>query len=282
MTPKYLLLFFFLISWHLQSGAVSTKDTPLAFFQGSLDEAFAEARRVERPLMVYVTYVSGQSKETKRMHEQTWSDPSLVAWAGSHYVPYLCVVSQDSLSTIRLPHYKVSTSPTLLIYRPDGRLMGTVEGFVAPSTLTAILRRHYEKIYPTASSTYYAFRRAAERPLQVQPLTKQEVTLSIAGLEDYSLQQLHKVADAHPALGLRVGDYKSRRKIEREIRRMEKVWPGEMWVYAQKQSLSEPVYTLVLGTFEDMDTANRYAHAMDRYHTHESAILDLTALLEEP
>jgi hypothetical protein len=257
-------------------------DAPFPYFEGTLAEAQAQAKQNGQPLLVYVATES--LPVVQQLQRQTLSDPMLQPWLESHYVTYLHPVSLDTMEACRLPYYTVEAAPTLLIYHPDGRLMGTIGGYVTPSTLKEILTRHYERIYPDPQPEVLPFRRVTPQVIAVQVALTQSIDLQVNGLEAYSLQQLKDQVqtDLQLTLGLRVGDYHSYRKVRRQIRRMEKIWPGELWVYSQSEQAQAPVYTLVLGTFEDLITANRYAHAMDSYAMCEGSILDLSYLVRQP
>lgn len=269
----------------ISSCAVFAVEPPTFFLRGNLSDIQALSRVEQRPLVVYVA--ADGDPEVQRM-QKTWSDKPLQHWLKNHYLAYFQAVAPDSLPALRFPAYVIHATPTVLIYHPNGRLMGSVEGFVAPQTLRQILKHHYQNLQPAERDVPLPFRRKQTTPLMVQMPSSQQVDLEVQGLEAYSLSQLSPSHGAEPTLGLRVGDYHSYRKIRREIRRMKKVWPGEMWVYAQggehSQATSEyePVYTLVLGTFDNMATANRYADAIYRYTSSEAAILDLGGLLQDP
>lgn len=252
---------------------------PLSFLKGDLAAAQAQARSSARPLLVYID--AAHSPEARQMMRHTWSSDTLQTWLTDHYLLFRQEVAADTLSACRLPHYRLQTTPTLLVYHPDGRLMGSVEGYVAPSTLINILTRHYQRIYPPNEPEVVAFRQVPPPAVSVSLPAHHAVNLSVNGLEAYSLRRL-QADPAQPTLGLRVGAYESYRRMRRELRRMEKIWPGEVWVYAETEASEAPVYTVVLGTFEDLPTANRYADAMHRYATCEAAILDLNYLLQQP
>jgi hypothetical protein len=282
MNAKPLLLI--LISL-IHALAVFAAEPPVFFLRGNLSDVQALSRVEQRPLMIYVA--AEGDPEGRRM-QSTWSNKPLQHWLKDHYLAYFQAVAPDSIQALRFPNYVINTTPTVLIYHPHGWLMGSVEGFVAPQTLRQILQNHYDKLQPMERDVPLPFRRKPTAPLMIQMPVRQSVDLQVQGLEAYSLSQLSASDGAAPTLGLRIGDYHSYRKICREIRRMEKVWPGEMWVYAQggehgqAPSEHEPVYTLVLGTFDNLATAHRYADAIYRYTSSEADILDLGGLLQEP
>jgi thioredoxin-related protein len=262
--------------------SVLASGPPSFFVRGDLSDIQTRSRTENRPLLIYVA--AEGAPESVRMQQHTWTDESLQQWIEAHYLAYFQAISPDSFQRLQLPHYWVESVPTLLIYHPEGRLMGSVEGYVAPQTLEQILKRHHARVQPIKPVAVMPFRCKTPMPITVQaPSRRSTIDLQVQGLEAYSLSHLPPASQLAPTLGLRVGKFDSYRKVRREIRRMEKVWPGEMWVYAQSSSLNtraqDPVYMLVLGTFEDVATAHRYADAMYRY-TSKTAILDLRQLLE--
>lgn len=250
---------------------------PLSIFQGTLSEAQVAAKLADQPLLVYV--YDAEASHARRMKRETWEDSEVRTLLHEHYVVFFQPISAAD-STVQLD-YPVHDLPTLLFVHPQGQLMGSVEGFVAPKSLGHMLRRYQRRVHPMQAA-HYAVRRPTRQEVSFE-LTRPSAAayeLSVAGLETYSLEQLGLSRGDRPQLGLLAGSYQEMPQLQRAMRRMQRVWPGEMYVYAEIPSgLDPPVYKLILGAFDDHALAQRYADAMVRHAQVEVDLLDLTPLV---
>ena len=249
---------------------------PLSIFQGTLSEAQVAAKLADRPLLVYIY---GKSDGSARdMEKQTWQDKGLRQLIHDHYL--ITFVGLDSLTQPARLRYQLSSLPTLLFVHPQGRLMGSVEGFVAPKTLSTMLRRYEKRVHPPTPK-HLAVKRPVQAPLSLNLATPSlYAQRKVAGLESYSLGSLNQSAKGSQTLGLLAGSFEQKLQLERAMRRLERIWPGKMYVYSEPGDATKPVYKLVLGTFEDQKEAQRYAEAMSRYAAVDTDLMDLSSLLE--
>jgi len=238
---------------------------------GSLAAIQAEAKENSLPMVVLV-YQEG-ADDARKMMNQTWQAPEVQALFGANFLSYQ--VKASSAERQQLPLANVRSTSLLMVLHPSGGLMGSVEGFVAAPTLVKILNRHWLRLYPRAPKALPVLRKPSPK-LSLQVASSRTFNLEVKGLESYSLSQLSLSQTQTPAVGVLLGSYSRTKKIEREIRKLKKRWPGQMWVFeAQGEDLAQPTYNLVLGAFRDVETAKRYATAMEQYAARDTDLLDL-------
>jgi hypothetical protein len=248
----------------------------LSFFLGTLSAAKDSARAADRPLLVYL--YRPYAKDHLRMKVATWGNQSVKRYLNDHYTVYF--LPMDSLRQPKGLDYRLAKLPTTLVYHPQGNLMGSLEGYISAGTLQQSLARHEARVHPPAM-TYLPVRYAPKDSLylSLSPSPSAQIDLQVRGLETYSLKQIDVEGASPTRLGLLAGSYEDFSQLERALKRMERLWPGQVFVYAETQAQQTATYKLVLGAFTDQSLALRYADAMSRYASVETDLLDLTALL---
>ena len=122
---------------------IQAKDsTPLVGFQADLSLQTLQDRAFEAQ-MPYLVYLHDDSKrQAKRMLKMTWADENVQQLLQRSFLAgaYHPLQAGEHLDLIR--HFEVYEYPVLLIFSPEGTLMGKSEGFVSPETLVAILNKH--------------------------------------------------------------------------------------------------------------------------------------------
>ncbi len=276
MLSKTLFGFALFMSWCYTHA--TTTAPPLSTFQGTLSEAQVAAKVSNRPLLLYIYQEDHPS--ARQMKRNTWEDQGVRDFLYENFVVYFMPL--EELAQPANLRYHLTQLPTLLFIHPKGHLMGSVEGNVAPRTLSNMLTRYHQRISPTTGD-HFAVRRPTPPPMPIQlahPGSNFE--LQVSGMESYSFSRLQLTpAPNQPPMGLLAGSYGQVPQLERAMRRMERIWPGEMYVYADLEDNSKPVYKLVLGAFDDKDLAQRYADAMSRYAAIDVHLLDLSPLVAE-
>ncbi|MDP5170818.1 MAG: hypothetical protein NWR72_11280, partial [Bacteroidia bacterium] len=246
--------------------------------------------------------------------------------------------------------------PTLLIFSPEGNLLGKSEGYLAPNTLTAILNKHlcmldyrqdliamsgmtsrgndHIAYQPTSRGfdmnamtppllvgSMERFSAAdatsisqADKPVLVSNMTNfgnsrsaddtpaNEMALvtdasflqtgqtsrggaqstgllvDVPGLESYSLRLLDsRPAGGNEAFGLLVGNFINYEEAVTEVKRFERLWRDRIFVYCEEVEATL-VYRVVLGEYEDMETAKAFSQAIYKMEKINPTIIPLHSL----
>ncbi|MEM7660115.1 MAG: SPOR domain-containing protein, partial [Bacteroidota bacterium] len=195
--------------------------------------------------------------------------------------------------------------PAILIFHPEGRLMGRIDGYVAPQTLVSILQKHIRSLEHERRTAYIALVEKQEEAknmaqllsddevlspavavqdmsLQAQTMRtrgEQKITLlqTVEGMEEYSLKSLPELPNQQPTYGLLLGAHTSYKDLKYQVQKIRKFWRGQIWVYAE-ESEGNPVYKLAIGAYEDRETAESFAGAIYRFERINASILNLQLL----
>ncbi|GAB4417121.1 MAG: hypothetical protein OHK0039_27080 [Bacteroidia bacterium] len=248
--------------------------------QGSLGSLQQEALRSNKPFVVY--FSSETARECKRMLRSTWADKALLAYLDRYYLSSeVDASSQQAVAA----QYRVMSCPTLIIFSPEGRMMGRVEGYVTAGTLQEILRKHVSRLIrkqpikplrglPQSDAPLLASSDWRPQAARVAPSDDRQWQLQVPGMEAYSLAQMQPRGAG--TLGLLVGMHTNLKHLNRQVRQIEHFWRGPIWVYAEEQA-SETVYHLVLGAYEQEQKAHFFANMLAQVNGVSSTITPLPA-----
>ncbi|MEO1448305.1 MAG: thioredoxin fold domain-containing protein [Bacteroidota bacterium] len=145
-----LLLFAFLFSY----SALSAKKAPL-FKVSTIQEMQAQAHANYQLYFVYV-YQDG-SRAAKRMSKRTWKDEGLQSYIRKNHLALALDANDPTTPVEFIQKYKVYSYPTLLIFSPEGKIMGRTEGYVAPETVFAVLNKHEKTLEQKRRTAFMAF-----------------------------------------------------------------------------------------------------------------------------
>lgn len=141
--------------------SVYAKKLPL-FKAQSLQELQAQAHANYQLYFVYV-YEDG-SRSAKRMHKRTWKDEGLQSYIRKNHLAMALDVHAPSTPVEFIQKYRVYAYPTLLIFSPEGKIMGRTEGYIAPETVYAVLSKHEKTLEQKRRTAFMAFE--AQAPVQ--------------------------------------------------------------------------------------------------------------------
>lgn len=102
--------------------------------------------------------------------------------------------------------------------------------------------------------------------------------LDVPGMHEYSLMNKSQAREADQSLGLLIGSYTSYKQLRQMVSRFQRVWKGNMWVFAEEVN-QIPVYKLVLGNYTSREEAEIYANVIYKIDKSNPAILDLDQLI---
>ena len=124
-----------------------------------LDPALAEAKRVNKPVLVDV--YTDWCGWCKRMDKTTYGDARVRDYVARSFVPARVDAEDDTQRASYLGQtltsrqfadgFRISGYPTTLFLAPDGRLITQLPGYVKPATFLTVLRYVAEGHYRTQS-----------------------------------------------------------------------------------------------------------------------------------
>lgn len=245
------------------AAAIPPPGTPLP---GPLAALQREAAAQQRPFVVYVHLP--QVKACRKM-DRSWKDATLAQYVAGHYL--VREINGLEADPEFLQTYQVQRFPTVIIFSPEGKLMGRTEGYVEPVTLTQILRKHVLRLHrrqplqglpPLAIDLSPAPLRSHLNPVpvlaaQTPPAAPLRLRRPVPGLEAYALP-----LETGHQLGVQVGEHADVQSLTRQVRRLEKIWRGPLWVFAEEGEAA-PTYKIMVGQYEDPAQAARFAQGLE-------------------
>lgn len=145
MTHRFTLLLLtplFLLPLFTQA---KTKLAPDGFRQDlSLQALQDRAFEAQLPYLVYIQ--DAGKRKSKRMLKTTWADEGVKNIIEDHFLAAVYSPYEEGEQVELISQYKVYGFPSLLIFSPDGTLLGKSEGFLAPETMVAILNKHLSQL----------------------------------------------------------------------------------------------------------------------------------------
>jgi len=293
----------------------------LPFKDGSFQEIQAIASSKQQPFLIYL--FKHNSKEHRKMLRKTWANKQVRKYLAAHYQVGRVNVFSGKKDAKLVQQHQVFKLPTTLVFTPEGKLIGKVQGFAASASLRSILEKHEKFIAerqpkavevpsliaaaPAASpqkevipnlptvavsrsqtqtkSTNNSVSRGNELKESVKTAPLRQVSrgqsflhLDVPGMHEYSLMNKQQARDADQSLGLLIGSYTSYKQLRQMVSRFQRVWKGNMWVFAEEVN-QIPVYKLVLGNYTSREEAEIYANVIYKIDKSNPSILDLDQLI---
>ena len=146
MKHRRLLLLLFLPSFYLFFPThVQARVSPEGFREDlSLPALQNRAFEAQLPYLVYIQ--DPGKRNSKRMLRTTWAHEEVKELIESHFLAAVYSPYEQGEQVELISRYKVYGFPSLLIFSPDGTLLGKSEGFLAPGTMVAILNKHLSQL----------------------------------------------------------------------------------------------------------------------------------------
>lgn len=306
LRKPFLIIFMFFVT-HTAFSA----DRNIPFFSGTLNEIQSQAMENNQPYFVY--FSARESRPCKRMSRYTWTDPVLNRFISKNFLAVEIDVLQADVSIVQ--QFQVYAYPTILLFSPDGKILGRASGYLAPTTVYHILKKHITSLEEQKPPTILAKATTADTPplaqapavveqpqavvatRNVEPLATNSETqpiidinapmamrgqaesvihLDIPGLEPYSLKRL-AMEPGQDVFGLLIDSHTGYRSFQDKVKQYRNLWKGEIWVFAEEVS-GIPVYKLVLGAYATKEEADIFAQAMYKFGKVNSSILNIGQL----
>lgn len=116
--------------------AAAAGGTHDGWFDGSFDDALAQARASSKP--VFIDFFTTWCPPCKKLDKVTFPDPAVKA-----ELARMVALSIDAESPAGRPlaqRYKVTAYPTLVVLDPVGREVGRIVGFKEPAVLVGLIQ----------------------------------------------------------------------------------------------------------------------------------------------
>lgn len=107
-----------------------------------------------------------------------------------------------------------------------------------------------------------------------------QIILEVPGLEQFSLanySQSRGDEEVPMNYGLLVGSYTSFIDLETQLKRFQRYWQDDVWVYCEEVNKT-PVYKLLVGPYIDQESAETFAHAMYKFQKINPTVLNIEHL----
>ncbi|MCS6852963.1 MAG: thioredoxin family protein [Gemmataceae bacterium] len=116
--------------------APSGLETSLIRWRHDYNAARAEAQEKAKPLAL--DFGTADCLHCKRLEASTFRDPSIVQLLNEHFIPLRIDADKDAQLVQFL---RVQKFPTIILAAPDGRILGTFEGYLEAARLSEYLQR---------------------------------------------------------------------------------------------------------------------------------------------
>ncbi|MFK7925299.1 MAG: thioredoxin family protein [Bacteroidia bacterium] len=340
-TLRLFILLFILGSFPFASQAdVQFSEQPLATVQ-------AEAKAAQKPYLVYV--FQDKDRQCRRMARKTWNDVILADYISQNFLTCKMDMMGANADVNWIQEYEVFSSPSILFFTAEGKLLGKANGFLAPETLISMLEKHNNELNQKeevrlwaihyqenenpegqaayfASNTLSADEGSAEGHLNDLQLnlaelgdnfpaelpetheivasnepaptmktrgmestpnvinnnarSNSQIILEVPGLERFSLANYSRSRGDEEVpmnYGLLVGSYTSFLDLETQLKRFQRYWQDDVWVYCEEVNKT-PVYKLLVGPYIDLESAETFAHAMYKFQKINPTVLNIEHL----
>lgn len=112
------------------------KSQPKIGWLGDPQVAVAQARKLDRPLLVYVT--AGYCGACRKMERETWSNTKVIDKINANFVALKLDAEKHSELASQL---EVVALPTVLVFCQDGKRLDSLEGFQSTDELLKVLAK---------------------------------------------------------------------------------------------------------------------------------------------
>lgn len=125
----------------------ATKDLPAPEgFQEDLSLQALQNRAHEANLPYLVYLQESSSRQARKMLKYSWVDADVQRILQQDFLAGAYHALDEGGQLALIQEHEVFAFPALLIFSPQGHLLGKTEGYVAPETLAGILNKHVEML----------------------------------------------------------------------------------------------------------------------------------------
>lgn len=115
-------------------------------FRNDLSLAALRDRAFEAQLPYLVYFHDSSKRQAKKMLKSTWADEKVQNLVEDQFLAAVFFPLEDGEQVGLISEFDIYSFPSLLIFSPDGKILGKSEGYLAPETLYAILNKHLSQL----------------------------------------------------------------------------------------------------------------------------------------
>jgi len=222
-------------------------------YQGSIESLQFEADQSDRPYLLY--FFADWSEPCQQMERATYRSEAVVEYINRHFFFYRINTSTNDRGEVDLPSkYHIFLYPTLLVCSPQGEVVQTFSGYIAPAELLEHLRAL--DFSPQAPPRVASQPAAPEAPLDPFP----------------------QAPSVHPAtIVVQVGVYGDYDNVQPEIQRLQQRYQVSVRVIDGNLNGS-PIHRIVVGPFASQHEAERFQQRFKSAENRHALIKDLKDL----
>lgn len=240
--------------------SVSTEETNVAFYSGSLADLESKAKVANKPYILdFYTVWCGPCKN---MEKYTFTNPELAKYIKDNYLAFK--VDGESImgdgAEVAMK-YDVRFYPTLLIFSPQGAVVKRLSGFQSAESLLQELKKYRgTQETPVVNTTP-----AAQGTLPT-PLPNAN---SGEGFYKMSISRQEK-----SGFGVQIAVYGDYANVIKEAQKLDETFHRNVMVNITK-SADKPVFKIVLGPFDTKQQAESYLSEIKGKEGRSGMIVDL-------
>lgn len=245
--PCFFTVIVLLCSLNLKAQSV------LRDYQGSIESLQVEADRSDRPYLLY--FFADWSEPCQQMERQTYRSEAVVDYINRHFLFYRVNTSSNDRGEADLPgKYQIFLYPTLVVCSPQGEVLQTYSGYIAPQVLLTRLKNF-------------------DFPVREYTEVASQPTASEAPLDHFPQEP-----SARPTtIVVQVGVYGNYRNVQSEVQRLQQQYRQPVRVVNGHLNGS-PIHRIVVGPFESHGEAEQFQRRFKREENRNALIKDLKRL----
>ncbi len=250
--PQPLLLYFFAITFLLCTSNLKAQ-SDLRDHRGSIESLQAEANRSDRPYLLY--FSADWSEPCQQMERHTYRSAAVVDYINQHFLFYRAhPLTHDRGESDLSRQYQIFLYPTLLVCNPQGEVIHTFSGYIAPNALLD----HLQALDLSTQGSSQVISQAAVPEGALDPFPQEPAT--------------------RPAtIVVQVGVYGNYGNVQSEMRRLQQRYSQPVRVVRGNLNDS-PIYRIVVGPFESHGEAERFQRHFKATENRNALIKDLKDL----
>lgn len=115
-------------------------------FRNDLSISTLQDRAFEAQLPYLVYFHDCSKRQAKKMLKSTWASEKVQSLVEDQFLAAVFYPFEEGEQIDLISEYDVYSFPSLLIFSPEGKILGKSEGYLAPETLYAILNKHLSQL----------------------------------------------------------------------------------------------------------------------------------------
>lgn len=282
MSFRSIALFSLCICFAVSLFGENTNSIPLSW-----PELTHQAKTSYTPVVLLV--YKGESKAFKKLHQKTWKDENLKKWLSGKFLSWTIDADAPRQGEDKiLDKVKTDGQTSIIILHPTGYMMGKVDGFVKADVLKNILGKHLNRTFIFPARPILTLAHAPEPKFTIgQELsfnlgtTRGEeaswsLNESVEGFEPYALDKNLLIKGGSESFGLLLYHDISSKSLKRKIKKVNKFWKGNVWVFQLAKDGANEGNFMAIGPFDSRDQAEVYAKGLHNFQNIPSSLFSFS------